>query len=203
MAASRRLRPPREFPVRLIESGPVAGAKVAQPLSQALWPDDVSSFDMGGTTAKACLIRGGRMPMTDELEVARSRRFTKSSGYPGSGSRRVNMIEIGAGGGSIAAGRPARHRSGRAGERRRLIRARPATGAAAQRPTVTDADLCLGYSTPIYFAGGTMRLDADAARAAIERDVARPTARDILAAAWIDARCGQRDDGRGGANACH
>src|SRR5215510_9227904 len=90
-----------EFPVRLIESGPVAGAVMAQRLARRLGVPEILAYDMGGTTAKACLIRDGALPITDELEVARTRRFTKSSGYPVA-IPAVNMIEIGAGGGSIA-----------------------------------------------------------------------------------------------------
>ena len=90
-----------DFPIRLIESGPVAGAIVGRQLAELLGIQDVLSFDMGGTTAKACLIRDQALPITDELEVARSKRFTKSSGFP-VGVPAVNMIEIGAGGGSIA-----------------------------------------------------------------------------------------------------
>ncbi len=90
-----------DFPIRLIESGPVAGAIVGRQLAELMNIQDVLSFDMGGTTAKACLIRDQALPITDELEVARSKRFTKSSGFP-VGVPAVNMIEIGAGGGSIA-----------------------------------------------------------------------------------------------------
>jgi len=90
-----------EFPVRLVESGPVAGAVVAQRFARLLALPEVLAYDMGGTTAKACLIRDGILPLTDELEVARSRRFTKSSGFPVA-IPAVSMIEIGAGGGSIA-----------------------------------------------------------------------------------------------------
>ena len=172
----------REFPIRLIESGPVAGAKVAQHYRNLCGLDDVLAYDMGGTTAKACLIQGGRIPITDELEVARSQRFTKSSGYPVAVPG-AHLIEIGAGGGSIA-------EVNQLG----LVQVGPESAAAdpgpacygrgGQRPTVTDADLCLGYINPSYFAGGTISLSVDAARATIHRDVARPTARDILAAAW-------------------
>ena len=72
----------REFPIRLIESGPVAGAKVAQHYRNLCGLDDVLAYDMGGTTAKACLIQGGRIPITDELEVARSQRFASRAAIP-------------------------------------------------------------------------------------------------------------------------
>jgi len=89
-----------EFPVRLIESGPVAGAIVARQYAELLGVAELLSLDMGGTTAKSCLIRDAILPVTDELEVARSRRFTKSSGFP-LAVPAVNLLEIGAGGGSI------------------------------------------------------------------------------------------------------
>jgi N-methylhydantoinase A len=171
-----------EFPVRLIESGPVAGAIVARHLGALLGLPEVLSFDMGGTTAKACLIRDGLLPLTDELEVARSRRFTKSSGFPVA-TPAVNMIEIGAGGGSIAA-------IGALG----IVQVGPESAGAAPgpvcygrggtMPTVTDADLTLGYLDPERFAGGSLRLDAAAAQAAIGRSVAVPLGIDPVGAAW-------------------
>jgi N-methylhydantoinase A len=107
-----------ELPVRLIESGPVAGAVAARYLARMLNVSEVLAYDMGGTTAKACLIRDGALPMTDDLEVARTHRFTKSSGFPVA-IPAVNMIEIGAGGGSIARGECAGHRGSGAAERGR------------------------------------------------------------------------------------
>ena len=154
-----------EFPVRLVESGPVAGAVVAQRFARLLGLPEVLAYDMGGTTAKACLIRDGVLPLTDELEVARSRRFTKSSGFPVA-IPAVSMIEIGAGGGSIA-------RINALG----IVQVGPESAGAAPgpacyglggtRPTVSDADLVLGYLDADHFAGGTMRLDRSAAENAI------------------------------------
>jgi N-methylhydantoinase A/oxoprolinase/acetone carboxylase beta subunit len=176
-----------EFPVRLIESGPVAGAIVARHYASLGGIDsarasDVLSFDMGGTTAKACLVREQALPITDELEVARSRRFTKSSGYPVPVPA-VDLMEIGAGGGSIASVNALG-----------LVQVGPESagadpgpicyGRGGMRPTVTDADLVLGYLNPEYFAGGTIRLDAEGAARGIERDLARPLGRDLVAAAW-------------------
>jgi N-methylhydantoinase A/oxoprolinase/acetone carboxylase beta subunit len=176
-----------EFPVRLIESGPVAGAIVARHYAtlggiDGARPSDVLSFDMGGTTAKACLVREQALPITDELEVARSRRFTKSSGYPVPVPA-VDLMEIGAGGGSIASVNALG-----------LVQVGPESagadpgpicyGRGGTRPTVTDADLVLGYLNPEYFAGGTIRLDAEGAARGIERDLARPLGRDLVAAAW-------------------
>ena len=171
-----------DFPLRLIESGPVAGAIVGRQIAQALDLPEVLSFDMGGTTAKACLIRDGAMPITEELEVARSRRFTRSSGFPVAVPA-VNMIEIGAGGGSIAG----INAMG-------LVQVGPESAGAdpgpicyargGVRPTVTDADLLLGYLNPDNFAGGSMRLDEDAARTGIEEHLARPRGQTALEAAW-------------------
>ena len=171
-----------DFPVRLVESGPVAGAVVAQRLSQLLGLEEVLAYDMGGTTAKACLVRGGTLPLTDELEVARSRRFTKSSGYPVA-IPAVNMIEIGAGGGSIA-------RINALG----IVQVGPESAAAdpgpacyglgGTKPTVSDADLVLGYLDPGYFAGGTMKLDRAAAEKTIARVIGEPLGLSTRDAAW-------------------
>ena len=171
-----------DFPLRLIESGPVAGAIVGRQIAQLLDLPEVLSFDMGGTTAKACLIREGALPITEELEVARSRRFTRSSGFPVAVPA-VNMIEIGAGGGSIAG----INEMG-------LVQVGPESagadpgpicyGRGGIRPTVTDADLLLGYLNPGNFAGGSMRLDEAAARRGIEEHLAGPRGQSALEAAW-------------------
>ena len=178
----QRWPPAADFPLRLIESGPVAGAIVGRQIAQTLALPEVLSFDMGGTTAKACLIRDGAMPITDELEVARSRRFTRSSGFPVAVPA-VNMIEIGAGGGSIAG----INAMG-------LVQVGPESagadpgpicyGRGGTRPTVTDADLLLGYLDPDNFAGGSMRLDEAAARDGIVEHLARPRGQSVLEAAW-------------------
>jgi len=171
-----------EFPVRLVESGPVAGAVVAQRFAGMLELPEVLAYDMGGTTAKACLIRDGALPLTDEVEVARSRRFTKSSGFPVAVPA-VSMIEIGAGGGSIA-------RVNALG----IVQVGPDSAGAAPgpacyglggaEPTVSDADLVLGYLDPDRFAGGTMRLDRAAADQTIATKVAKPLGLATTAAAW-------------------
>ena len=160
----------------------MAGAIVGRRMAQALGLPEVLSFDMGGTTAKACFIRDGALPVTDELEVARSRRFTRSSGFPVAVPA-VNMIEIGAGGGSIAS----INAMG-------LVQVGPESagadpgpicyGRGGTRPTVTDADLLLGYLNPDNFAGGSMRLDEEAARAGIEEHLARLRGQSALEAAW-------------------
>jgi N-methylhydantoinase A len=171
-----------EFPVRLVESGPVAGAVVAQRFARVLGLPEVLAYDMGGTTAKACLIRDAVLPLTDEVEVARSRRFTKSSGFPVAVPA-VSMIEIGAGGGSIA-------RVNALG----IVQVGPDSAGAAPGPacyglggidpTVSDADLLLGYLDPNRFADGTMRLDRGAAERAIETKIAKPLGLATAAAAW-------------------
>ena len=171
-----------EFPVRLVELGPVAGAVVAQRFARLLGLPEVLAYDMGGTTAKACLIRDGVLPLTDELEVARSRRFTKSSGFPVA-IPAVSMIEIGAGGGSIA-------RINALG----IVQVGPESAGAAPgpacyglggtRPTVSDADLVLGYLDADHFAGGTMRLDRSAAENAIRLEIAEQLSVGTAAAAW-------------------
>jgi N-methylhydantoinase A len=170
------------FPVRLVESGPVAGAVVAQRFARMLALPEVLAYDMGGTTAKACLIRDSVLPLTDEVEVARSRRFTNSSGFPVAVPA-VSMIEIGAGGGSIA-------RVNALG----IVQVGPDSAGAAPgpacyglggaEPTVSDADLMLGYLDPDRFAGGTMRLDRAAAEQTIATKIAKPIGLATAAAAW-------------------
>jgi len=170
------------FPIRLIESGPVAGAIVGRQIAQNLDLADVLSFDMGGTTAKACLIRDQALPITEELEVARAKRFTKSSGFP-VGVPAVSMIEIGAGGGSIAA----INRMGLVQVGPESAGAEPGPicyGQGGANPTVTDADLTLGYLNPDNFAGGSMALDAKGAAAGLEVQIGGPQQRSLIEAAW-------------------
>ncbi len=133
---------------------------------QAGW-DDVIAFDMGGTTAKLSLIHGGRPHRTHELEVARLARFKKGSGLP-LRLPAIELIEIGAGGGSIAAV----DELGLLGVGPRSAGAVPGPacyGAGGEDPTVTDADLLRGYLSPDRFLGGRMRLDRTRAEAAIAR----------------------------------
>ena len=172
-----------EFPIRLIESGPVAGAIFSRQLAELLDLPDVLSFDMGGTTAKACLIRDRALPITEELEVARNKRFMKSSGYP-IGVPAVNMIEIGAGGGSIAS----INAMGIVQVGPESASADPGPicyGRGGTEPTVTDADLALGYLDPDYFAGGSMALDATAAAEGVRNAIGEPQELDLLSAAWM------------------
>jgi N-methylhydantoinase A len=154
-----------EFPVRLVESGPAGGAVFAATIASRYGLDKVLSFDMGGTTAKICLIKNQTPKTSRVFEVARTYRFKKGSGMPIS-IPVIDMVEIGAGGGSLA------HVDGM-----RQIRVGPESagsepgpacyGRGGTRPAVTDADLVLGRLDPDSFAGGTMTLDADASRKAL------------------------------------
>ena len=171
----------REFPVRLVESGPAAGVSIAAHYATELDKPNLLSFDMGGTTAKISLVRGGVPTRTNELEVARVRRFHKGSGILLKAPA-IDLIEIGAGGGSIA-------RVDALG----LLAVGPHSagadpgpvcyGRGGTAPTVTDADLVLGYLDADHFLGGTMRLDREQALAAIEQHIGRPLGLDALAAA--------------------
>jgi len=171
----------RQFPVRLVESGPAAGVSIAAHFARRLGKPNVVAFDMGGTTAKISLISGGRPTRTRELEVARVRRFQKGSGLLLKAPA-VDLIEIGAGGGSIAQL-----------DALGLLAVGPDSAAAdpgpacygtgGTLPTVTDADLLLGYLNADYFLGGNMRLDPERAAAAVATGVAEPLAIDTIAAA--------------------
>jgi len=162
----------RRFPIRICESGPAAGAVMAARVGELAGAADILSFDMGGTTAKACLIHDGKPVVTTEFEVARISRFKKGSGLP-LRIPVVDLIEIGAGGGSIADV-----------DALGLLKVGPASAGSepgpacyalgGERPTVTDADLVLGYLGADSFLGGRMTLDPARARAAIDRHVARP-----------------------------
>jgi N-methylhydantoinase A/oxoprolinase/acetone carboxylase beta subunit len=157
-------------PIKLLESGPAAGAIATARLAKDMGHQNVVSFDMGGTTAKTCLISGGAPSVAFEFDTARADRFKKGSGFPVR-LPVIDLIEIGAGGGSIA-------RVDRMG----LLQVGPESAGAnpgpacyalgGRQPTVTDADLVLGYLNPDYFLGGRMRLDVDRAKAAIEAGVA-------------------------------
>jgi len=172
----------RRFPVRLIESGPAAGALAAAHLGTLMGRANLLSFDMGGTTAKACLIEHGRPSIGTEFEVARLQRFKKGSGLPIKISS-VDLIEIGAGGGSIA--RVDRFGLLKVGPDSSGSEPGPACyGRGGTEPTVTDADLILGYLDPRYFLGGRMALDVAAAERAIAERLAEPLGLDVARAAW-------------------
>lgn len=170
------------YPVRLIESGPAGGAAAAAYFSRRLNIDKVMAFDMGGTTAKICLVDDGEPMRTDEFEAARVYRFARGSGLPLKVPS-IELIEIGAGGGSIA-------RVDETG----LLKVGPDSASAAPGPacygiggtlpTVTDADLCLGYLDADFFLGGEMKLDRQKALEAIETHIAKPLGISTTRAAW-------------------
>ncbi|MFE1597634.1 hydantoinase/oxoprolinase family protein [Methylobacterium sp. ID0610] len=154
-----------EQPVRLLESGPAGGAIYAAETARAHGLDRVLSFDMGGTTAKICLIEGGEPKTANRFEVARTYRFKKGSGMPVS-TPVVEMVEIGAGGGSIAQvdglGQV------RVGPRSAGSEPGPASyGRGGEEPTVTDANLLLGRLDPARFAGGSIPLSVARAEQAV------------------------------------
>ena len=172
----------KEFPVRLVESGPAGGAILAAHLAEQGGHDKVLSFDMGGTTAKICLIDDARPQPARNFEVARMYRFKPGSGLP-LRIPVIEMVEIGAGGGSIA----------RVDGLKRLTVGPDSAGSdpgpacyalGGEAPTVTDANVVLGRISPEGFAGGSIALEADRAAAAIGRDVAEPLSLDIQLGAF-------------------
>jgi N-methylhydantoinase A len=156
-------------PIRLVESGPAGGAILASRIATSQGLDRVLSFDMGGTTAKICLIDDGKPQSSRTFEVDRIYRFTKGSGLP-LRIPVIEMVEIGAGGGSVA--RVDGMKRVNIGPESAGSEPGPACyGNGGTRATVTDADVLLGRIEPEDFAGGSMRLDSAAARNAIGADV--------------------------------
>ncbi len=171
-----------KHPIRLVQSGPAGGVQATRIVGAAAGAGDVLCFDMGGTTAKAALIDNGEPQRSLDFEVSRVDRFRKGSGFPLKVPV-VEMIEIGAGGGSIA-------RVDRLG----LIKVGPDSassdpgpacyGLGGTLPTVTDADLLLGYLAPDSFLGGDMTLDVAAAERALLEHIGRPLGLSAVEAAW-------------------
>ncbi|MFM7691200.1 MAG: hydantoinase/oxoprolinase family protein, partial [Alphaproteobacteria bacterium] len=169
-------------PIRLVQSGPAGGVEATGIYGAAAGARDILCFDMGGTTAKAALIDNGEAQRSLDFEVARVDRFRKGSGLPLKVPV-IDMIEIGAGGGSIA-------RVDRLG----LVRVGPESassdpgpacyGLGGARPTVTDADLVLGYLGAESFLGGAMKLDVTAAEAALAEHIGKPLGLSVPEAAW-------------------
>ncbi len=160
------------FPVRLVESGPAGGAVLAASIARSLDLHSVLSFDMGGTTAKMCLIDEGEPARARVFEVDRSYRFKKGSGTP-IRIPVIELVEIGAGGGSIAYVDKMKRIA--AGPESAGSEPGPACyGRGGSAPAVTDADLILGRIDPARFAGGAIRLDETAARCAMARAVGAP-----------------------------
>ena len=169
------------FPIRLLESGPAGGALASAHVGGRVGKPDLISFDMGGTTAKACLIQDGTVDIAPKIEAGRVHRFKAGSGLPIKAPV-VDMIEVGAGGGSVA-------RIDQLG----LMKVGPGSagadpgpacyGLGGTEPTVTDANLLLGYFDADFFLGGRMTLDAAAADKAIA-SVAKPLSLSTIEAAW-------------------
>jgi N-methylhydantoinase A len=169
------------MPLRMLESGPAAGALASAYVATLAGIDDVFSFDMGGTTAKACLISGGRPEITTEFETARVHRFKKGSGLPVK-LPIIDLMEIGAGGGSIA-------RVDAMG----LLKVGPDSAGAqpgpacyargGMEPTVTDAALILGYLDAHSALGGQVSLSLQRAQQAISDHIAKPLDMSVIEAA--------------------
>ena len=161
------------FPVRLIESGPAGGALLASQIARGLDCERALSFDMGGTTAKLCIVESGHPRTNREFEVGREYRFLAGSGLP-LRLPVIEMVEIGAGGGSIAS----LDALGRISVGPASAGSEPgpaAYGRGGVEPTVTDADAVLGRLLPERFAGGTMTFDIDAAAKAVTTSLAEPS----------------------------
>lgn len=188
-----------EFPVRLVESGPAGGAIFAADIARQYGLDTVLSFDMGGTTAKICLIENQVPKTAKTFEVARTYRFRKGSGMPIS-IPVVEMVEIGAGGGSIASV-----------DAMRQIRVGPHSAASepgpacyqrgGKNPTVTDADLILGKLDPANFAGGAIPLSVEASRRAVSDDIGSVIGLDPEASAY--GTCEMVDENMANAGRVH
>ncbi|MGE0726120.1 MAG: hydantoinase/oxoprolinase family protein [Alphaproteobacteria bacterium] len=162
----------RRFPIRLVESGPAGGAILATHIAAAAGEEKVLSYDMGGTTAKICLIEKYKPSMARSFEVDRAARFLKGSGLP-LRIPVIEMVEIGAGGGSIA----------RVDALKRITVGPDSAGSepgpacygrGGTLPTVTDADVTLGKIDPTRFAGGKIALDVKGSAAALENTVGKP-----------------------------
>lgn len=172
----------QQFPTRLIESGPAGGTMLGAFYSRLTGRRNLIAFDMGGTTAKASLIHDGEATVAREFEVGRIERFKRGSGYPVR-TPCVDMEEIGTGGGSIAS----IDKLGQVQVGPRSAGSVPGPACYARggkEPTVTDADLVLGYLDPDYFLGGEMKLHREAAAESIERRIARPLGLSTEQAAW-------------------
>ncbi|MHA2393751.1 MAG: hydantoinase/oxoprolinase family protein [Promethearchaeota archaeon] len=172
----------RALPVLLLESGPVAGVRIANYIGKRMGYGGMLSFDMGGTTAKGCIIKNGQAEVAYEFEVARIHRFKAGSGYPVVVPN-IRLIEMGAGGGSIAEV-----------DSRGVLKVGPKSVGAEPGPacyslggrkaTVTDTDLLLGYLNRDYFLGGQIRLNAEKAEKVVQEAVADPLDMSLMKAAY-------------------
>ena len=172
----------QRFPIRMLESGPAGGALGAVAFGRQTDNPDLLAFDMGGTTAKTCIVENGQPLINHTFEVDRAYRLKPGSGLPVRAPV-IDMIEIGAGGGSIA-------RVDALG----LLTIGPDSAGSHPGPvsygrggdavTVTDADVVLGYVSPDDFLGGDLRLDPDAAAQAVKAQIADPLGISVAEAAW-------------------
>jgi N-methylhydantoinase A/oxoprolinase/acetone carboxylase beta subunit len=171
-----------EFPVRIIESGPTAAVIAGQYYGKLFDIQEMFCFDMGGTTAKSCLIQKGVASVVPTFEVGRVQRFMKGSGLTIQVPV-VDLMEIGAGGGSIA--KVSKMGTLQVGPESSGAEPGPICyGRGGRDPGVTDADLLLGYLDENYFLGGDMRLDKDAARQGVEESIAKPLGLSFIQAVW-------------------
>ena len=181
----------RQFPIRLVESGPAGGAVFASHVARIHQEDRILSFDMGGTTAKICLIDNAEPQKTAVFEMARAHRFKQGSGLPAR-IPVIEMVEIGAGGGSIA----------RIDSLGRIAVGPESAGSepgpacydlSGDNATVTDADLILGRLETDGFADGTMQLNSEAARRVVRENIADSLHMDIPLAAYGVAEIVEED----------
>ena len=171
-----------EFPVRIIESGPTAAVIAGQYYGKHFNISEMFCFDMGGTTAKSCLIQKGVAGVVPTFEVGRVQRFMKGSGITIQVPV-VDLMEIGAGGGSIA--KVSKMGTLQVGPESSGAAPGPICyGRGGTDPCVTDADLLLGYLDEKYFLGGGMKLDKEAARRGVEEKIAQPLGVSFIQAIW-------------------
>jgi N-methylhydantoinase A/oxoprolinase/acetone carboxylase beta subunit len=171
-----------EFPVRIIESGPTAAVIAGQYYGKHFNISEMFCFDMGGTTAKSCLIQKGVAGVVPTFEVGRVQRFMKGSGLTIQVPV-VDLMEIGAGGGSIA--KVSKLGTLQVGPESSGAAPGPICyGRGGADPCVTDADLLLGYLDPDYFLGGEMKLDKEGARRGVEERIAKPLGVSFIQAIW-------------------
>jgi len=171
-----------EFPVRIIESGPTAAVISGQYYGKLFDISEMFCFDMGGTTAKSCLIQKGVAGVVPTFEVGRVQRFMKGSGLTIQVPV-VDLMEIGAGGGSIA--KVSKMGTLQVGPESSGADPGPICYArGGTEPGITDADLLLGYLDENYFLGGEMKLDREAARRGIDEKIARPLGVSFIQAVW-------------------
>ncbi len=171
-----------EFPVRIIESGPTAAVIAGQYYGKHFNISEMFCFDMGGTTAKSCLIQKGVAGVVPTFEVGRVQRFMKGSGLTIQVPV-VDLMEIGAGGGSMA--KVSKLGTLQVGPESSGAAPGPICyGRGGSDPCVTDADLLLGYLDEDYFLGGTMKLDKEGARRGVEEKIAKPLGVSFIQAIW-------------------